>query len=88
MLAATSSPQVSMDRSHVLVSDFPVPHVYTIPACKLDSSSVDTVCLPSPPSTSACEMNICSSSGIHASHVAVQQVMNSDATLNSVYFQN
>ena len=29
-------------------------------------------------------MNICSSSGIHAPHVAVQQVMNSDAALNSV----
>jgi len=29
-------------------------------------------------------MNIHSSSGIHAPHVAVQQVMNSDATLNSV----
>ena len=29
-------------------------------------------------------MNIYSSSGIHAPHVAVQQVMNSDAALNSV----
>ena len=84
MLAATSSPQVSKDWSYFLVSDVPVPHVKTIPACKLDSSSVDMVCLPPPPSTSACKMNICSSSGIHAPHVAVQQVMNSDATLNSV----
>ena len=73
-----------MDWSRFLVSDCPVPHVYTVPACKLDSSSVDTVCLPPPPSTSACEMNIHSSSGIHAPHVAVQQVMNSDAALNSV----
>ena len=73
-----------MDWARFLVSDFPVPHVYTVPACKIDSSSVDTVCLPPPPSTSACEMNIRSSSGIHAPHVAVQQVMNSDATLNSV----
>ena len=55
-----------------------------VPACKLDGSSVDTVYLPPPPSTSACEMNIHSSSGIHAPHVAVQQVMNSDAALNSV----
>ena len=84
MLAVTSSPQVLMDWSCFLVLDCPVPHVYTIPACKLDSSSVDMNCLPSSPSTSACEMNICSSSGIHASHVAVQQVMNSDAALNSV----
>ena len=38
MLAATSSPQVSMDWSRFLVSDYPVPHVYTVPACKLDSS--------------------------------------------------
>ena len=73
-----------MDWSHFLVLDSPVPHVYTIPACKLDSSSVDTVCLPPPPSTSVCEMNIRSSSGIHAPYVAVQQVMNSDAALNSV----
>ena len=84
MLAATSPPQVSMDWSRFLVLDSPVSHVYTVPACKLDSSSVDTVCLPPPPSTSACEMNICNSSGIHAPHVAVQQVMNSDAALNSV----
>ena len=73
-----------MDWSRFLVSDCPVPHVDTVPACKLDSSSVDTVCLPPSPSTSACEMNIRSSSGIHAPHVAVQQVMNSDAALNSV----
>ena len=51
-----------MDWARFLVSDFPVPRIYTVPACKLDSSSVDTVCLPPPPSTSACEMNICSSS--------------------------
>ena len=45
-----------------------------------------TDCLSStPPSTSACEMNISSSSsGTHAPNVAVQQVMNSDAALNSV----
>ena len=73
-----------MDWSHFLVLDYPVPHVYMIPACKLDSSSVDTVCLPPPPSTSACEMNISNSSVIHAPPVAVQQVMNSDAALNSV----
>ena len=61
----------------------------SVPACKIDSSSVvsDTDCLPSTPlSTSACEMNICSSLShvSHAPFVAVQQVMNSDATLNSV----
>ena len=88
MLAATSSPPVTMDCLDFLVSDCLIPTVNMVPACKLDSSSVVSVtdCLSStPPSTSACEMNIRSiSSGIHAPNVVVQQVMNSDAALNSV----
>ena len=78
-----SSPLVVEESSEFLVLDYPV---YTNPACKLDSSYVvfDMDCLPSTPlSTSACEMNICSSC-IHAPNVAVQQVMNSDAALNFV----
>ena len=70
------------------VSDCPV---NMCPACKLDSSSVCSDCLVSnSPSTSASEMNIFStyvplSSCVQtAPHVAVQQVMNSDAALNSV----
>ena len=59
-----------------------------VPACKLDSSSdVSMDCLSSTYlSTSASEMNICSSISLvsHTPNVAVQQVMNSDAALNSV----
>ena len=70
------------------VSDSLIHNVNMVPACKLDSSSVvPTVRLPlTPLSTSASEMNISSSLSLvsHALNVAVQQVMNSDATLNSV----
>ena len=77
-----------MDCPVSLVSDY---HVNTDPACKIDSSSVVLDFLVStPPSTSASEMNIFSTyvpSSYRvqtAPHVAVQQVMNSDAALNSV----
>ena len=79
-----------MDCPGLLVSDCLVPTVYTLdPACKLDSSSVDSDCLvSSPPSTSASEMNISSLFSLSCvqttPNVAVQQVMNSDAALNSV----
>ena len=83
-----------MDCPGFLVLDYLIPNVYTlVPACKLHSSSVDLDCLVlSPPSTSASEMNIRSSLTsvsspscvLNTPHVAVQQVMNSDATLNSV----
>ena len=83
-----SSPSVTMDCLVSEVSDCPV---NMCPACKLDSSSVCSDCLVSnSPSTSALEMNIFStyvplSSCVQtAPHVAVQQVMNSDAALNSV----
>ena len=71
-----------------LVSDSLIHNVNMVPACKLDSSSsVFTDRLSSTPlSTSAFEMNISSSLSLvsHAPNVAVQQVMNSDAALNSV----
>ena len=81
--AATRSLHVMMDCTDFFVLNCLVP---TVLACEIDSSSdvLATDCLSlTPPSTSACEMNI-SSSGIHAPHVTVQQVMNSDAALNSV----
>jgi hypothetical protein len=68
-----------------VVLDLYLSHV-SLSACKLDSSDVvfDTDCLPSTPSsTSASEMNILSSV-LSAPHVAVPQVMNSDAALKSV----
>ena len=40
MLAATSSPPVTMDCLNFLVSDCLVPTVNTVPACKIDSSKV------------------------------------------------
>ena len=70
-----------------LVSDSLIHNVNKVPACKIDSSSDSPVCLTSIPlSTSALEMNISSSLSLvsHALNVAVQQVMNSDAALNSV----
>ena len=74
--------------THLSVSDSLIHNVNMVPACKLDSSSVvSTDRLSSTPlSTSASEMNICSSLSLisHTPNVAVQQVMNSDATLNSV----
>ena len=67
------------------------------PVCKLGSSDPDfsdteslvshfsVPCLVSaPPSTSSHKMNICSTSVSIAPHVAVLQVMNSDAALYSV----
>ena len=77
-----------LTHSDFLVLNCHIPSVYTVPACKLGSSSVDsTVCLPlTPLSTSASEMNISSSVSpvSYDPAVAVQQVMNSDAALNSV----
>ena len=73
--------------THLLGSDSLIHNVNMVPACKLDSSSVHTGRLPSNPiSTSASEMNISSSLSLvsHAPNIAVQQVMNSDAALNSV----
>jgi hypothetical protein len=73
------------DTYDLVVSDLYLSHV-SLSACKLDSSDVVSVmdCLPSTPSsTSACEMDISYSVPI-APHVAVLQVMNSDAALKSV----
>ena len=74
--------------THLSVSDSLIHNVNMVPACKLDSSSVvSTDRLSSTPlSTSASEMNIGSLLSLvsHALNVAVQQVMNSDAALNSV----
>ena len=70
-----------------LVLDSLIHNVNMVPACKLDSRSVFMDCLSSTHlSTSASEMNISSSLSLvsHAPNVAVQQVMNSEAALNSV----
>ena len=79
------------------VSDSLVPNVYMNPVFKLGSSDTDFLdmeslvshfsmpCLISaPPSTSSYKMNICSTSVLIAPHVAVLQVMSSDAVLYSV----
>ena len=79
------------------VSDSLVLNVYMNPVRKLGSSDMDfsdTASLVShfsmprpvsaPPSTSSYKMNICSASVLIAPHVAVPQVMDSDAALYSV----
>ena len=80
MLAASSPLAVTYDL--VLVSDSYVSQ-FSVSACTIDSSSVP-VCLDSTPSTSACEMNNVYNVSSAPFSVAVPQVMNSDAALNSV----
>ena len=69
-----------------MVSDSDVSRVYnSVSACKLDSSTgLDFSLVSSTTSTSASEMNTVNSRVSSAPHVAVPQVMNSDAALNSV----
>ena len=96
-MAAADSPISGMADFSSQVSDSLVPNVYMNPVCKLGSSDMDfsdTASLVShfsmhrpvsaPPSTSLHKMNICSTSVLIAPHVAVLQVMNSDAALYSV----
>ena len=96
-MAAADSPISGMMDFSSQVSDSLVPNVYMNPVCKLGSSDTDfsdTESLVShfslpcpvsaPPSTSSYKMNICSTSVLIAPHVAVPQVMNSDAALYSV----
>ena len=96
MAAADSPISGMMDFSSQVLNSL-VPNVYMNPVCRLDSSDTDfsdTASLVShfsmprpvsaPPSTSLYKMNICSTSVLIAPHVAVPQVMNSDATLYSV----
>ena len=96
-MAAVDSPDSGMTDFSSQVLDSPVPNVYMNPVCKLGSSDMDfsdTASLVShfsmphpvsaPPSTSSYKMNICSTSVSIAPHVAVLQVMNSDAALYSV----
>ena len=67
-----------------MVSSY-VPHVSTLSACKIDSSSVsDSLVSGDCPSTSASEMNNICSVPSAPLPVAVPQVMNSDAALSSV----
>ena len=80
MLAASSPlavTYVSVSVSGSYVSQF------SVSACTLDSSSVP-VRLDSTPSISACEMNNVYNVSSAPFPVAVLQVMNSDAALNSV----
>ena len=79
MLAVSSPLAVTYDS--VSVSDSYVSQ-FSVSACMLDSSV--SVCLDSTPSTSACEMNNVYNVSSAPFPVAVPQVMNSDATLNSV----
>ena len=96
-MAAADSPISGMTDSSSQVSDSLVPNVYMNSVCKLGSSDTDfsdTESLVShfsfpcpvsaPPSTSLYKMNICSTSVLIAPHVAVPQVINSDAALYSV----
>ena len=96
MAAADSPISGMMDFSSQVLNSL-VPNVYMNPVCRLDSSDTDfsdTASLVShfsmprpvsaPPSTSSYKMNICSTSVLIAPHVAVLQVMNSDAALYSV----
>ena len=79
----TSSPAVTTGLK-IHVSDCPVPHVYNHSACKLAFGSyADLDCLSSS-STSAFVMNIVNNHVSTTPSVAVQQVMNTDAALNSV----
>ena len=93
-MAAADSPISGMTDFSSQVSDSLVPNVYMNPVCKLGSSEMDFsdmeslfshVSLPcpisAPSSTSSYKMNICSTSVSIAPHVAVLQVMNSDAAL-------
>ena len=95
-MAAIDSPYSGMMDFSSQVSDSLVPNVDST-ACKLgdsDSDISDSDSLVShfsmprpvsaPPYTSSYKMNICSMSVLNAPHVAVQQVMNSDAALYSV----
>src|SRR6201996_8197636 len=95
-MAAVDYPYSGMMYFSSQVSDSRVPNVDST-ACKLGDSNSDisdTVSLVShfsmprpvsaPPYTSLYKMNICSTSVLNAPHVAVQQVMNSDAVLYSV----
>ena len=96
-MAAVDSPDSGMTDFSSQVSDSLVPNVYINPVCKLGSSDMDFSDMASlvshfsmprpvsaPPSTSSYKMNICSTSVLIAPHVAVLQVMNSDAALYSV----
>ena len=81
----TSSPAVTTGLK-IHVSDCPVPHVYNHSACKLAFGSyADLACLSSS-STSAFVINIVNNHVSTTPSVAVQQVMNTDAALNSVLF--
>src|SRR6201996_6498389 len=95
-MAATVSPPSGMMDSSSQVSDSLIPNVYDT-ACKLGDSDMDFSDMASlvshfsmprpvsaPPYTSLYKMNICSTTVLNAPHVAVQQVMNSDAALYSV----
>ena len=96
-MAAADSPISGMTDSSSQVSDSLVPNVYMNSVCKLGSSDTDFSDMESlvshfsfpcsvsaPPSTSLYKMNICSTSVLIAPHVAVPQVINSDAALYSV----
>ena len=96
-MAAADSPISGMTDFSSQVLDSLIPNVYMNPVCKLGSSNTDfsdTESLVShfslpcpvsaPPSTSSYKMNVCSTSVLIAQHVAVLQVMNSDAALYSV----
>src|ERR1700761_3314650 len=93
-MAAIDSPLSGMMDSSSQVSDSLVPNVDST-ACKLGDSNSDIsdtnslvshFSMPCPVSAPPyiSSMNICSTSVLNAPHVAVQQVMNSDAALYSV----
>ena len=96
-MAVVDSPNSGMTDFSSQVLDSLVSNVYMNPVCKIGSSDTDfsdmeslvshfsTPCpVSAPPSTSSYKMNICSTSVLIAPHVAVPQVMNSDAALYSV----